>query len=193
MKRRTFDTLMSLGGLVMTIVLLIAGGLLLVGHNFADSNVTKQLAEQRIFFPDADNPQLKDPKIGPFISKYAGRQLVNGEQAEAYANHYIAVHLDAVNEGKTYSEVSALSRANPNDTVLAGQVQTLFRGETLRGLLLNAYAFWKVGQIALWAAWAAFGLAGLMGLLTILGFWHLRRVEPDEEILAPVERMRATA
>lgn len=193
MRRRTFDTLMSMGGLVLTIVLLIAGGLLLVGHNFADDNVTKQLTEQKIFFPKADNEQLKDPAIGPYIKKYAGRQLTTGEQAEAYANHYIAVHLDAVADGKTYSEVSTLSRANPDDAKLAGQVQTLFRGETLRGLLLNAYAFWKVGQIALWAAWAAFGMALVMGILTILGFRHLRRVEPDEEILAPVGRMRISA
>jgi hypothetical protein len=95
--------------------------------------------------------------------------------------------------GKTYNEVSTLARANPNDATLQGQVQTLFRGETLRGLLLNAYAFWKVGQIALIGAVAALALAVVMAILTILGFWHLRRVSPAAEFLAPVEVPRKSA
>ncbi|HEX8931157.1 MAG TPA: hypothetical protein VGA45_19770, partial [Actinomycetota bacterium] len=74
----------------------------------------------------------------------------------------------------------------------AAQVQTLFRGETLRGLLLNAYAFWKIGQIALIAAVASLVLAGVMLVLTILGFWHLRRVSPTEELLArPADPQRS--
>ncbi len=63
-------------------------------------------------------------------------------------------------------------------------MQTLFRGEILRGLLLNAYAFWKIGQIALFASIASFSLAGLMLVLTVLGFWHLRRASPTEGVLA---------
>lgn len=193
MKRRTFDTLMSAGGLVLTIVLVIAGALLYWGYSFANSNVREQLTEQKIFFPKAGSESLKDPRIEPYLTKYAGQQLVNGEQAEAYANHYIGVHLEDVNEGKTYSETSTQARANPDNAELQGKVQTLFRGETLRGLLLNAYAFWKVGQLAKLGAIAAFALAGVMALLTILGFWHLRKVTPAEEFLAPVVGARKTA
>jgi len=185
MRRRTFDTLMSTGGAVITVILLVAGALLFVGYSFANNNVKTQLAEQKISFPAKGDPQLKEAEIGPFLSKYAGQQLTTGAQAEAYANHYIAVHLKAVNNGKTYSETSAESRANPNDAALAGKVQTLFRGETLRGLLLQAYAFWKIGQIALVASIGAFVAAAMMGVLTILGFWHLRRVSPAEEVFAP--------
>ena len=191
MRRRTFDTLMTTGGAVITVVLLVAGALLFVGYSFANSNVRTQLVQQKIFMPKAGDPQLKESAIGPYISKYAGQQVVTGAQAEAYANHYIAVHLEAVNNGKTYSETSAESRANPNDAALAGKVQTLFRGETLRGLLLQAYAFWKIGQIALIASIAAFATAAAMGILTILGFVHLRRVDPVEEFLAPKVRANA--
>jgi hypothetical protein len=210
MRRRTFDTLMSAGGVVVTIVLLVAGALLMVGANFANNNVSEQLSAQKIFFPKADNEGLKDPKIGPFITKYAGQQLTTGAQAEAYANHYIAVHIAESAEGKTYAELGTVQSGlrgeiatakAANDTVkmtaLEAQLaevsstrDTVFKGETLRGMLLNAYAFGKVGQIAQIAAFAAFGLAGAMGLLSIMGFWHLRRVPVEEEILAPRVKMQ---
>lgn len=186
MRRRTFDLLLSAGGLVLTVVLLVAGSLLLVGWRFAENNVHERLAAQAIFFPPEGSEALASPEIGPYLNQYAGQQLVNGEQAVAYADHFIAVHLKGVAGGKTYSEVSVLARENPEDEELAAQVDTLFRGTTLRGMLLDAYAFWKFGQIALFAAIAAFGFAGVMAILTILGFWHLRRVSPTEELLAPV-------
>jgi hypothetical protein len=185
MRRRTFDTLMSTGGAVITVILLVAGALLFVGYNFANDNVKTQLSQQKIFFPEKGSEGLKDPKIGPYLNKYAGQQLTTGAQAEAYANHYIAVHVASTSGGKTYAEMGALVRANPTDTKLAAARETVFKGETLRGLLLQAYAFWKVGQIALVAAIAAFAAAGIMGILTILGFWHLRRVSPTEEMFAP--------
>jgi hypothetical protein len=190
MRRRTFDTLMSTAGVVITIVLLIGGALLLVGYNFANSNVHDQLAQQKIFFPTADNAGLKDPRIGPFLTKYAGQQLVTGAQAEAYANHYIAVHVADTGKGtyyagKTYAEMGALQRANPNDAALTEARNTVFKGETLRGLLLQAYAFWKIGQIALIAAVAAFAGAGVMALLSVFGFVHAHRVPVEKELLAP--------
>jgi hypothetical protein len=185
MHRRTFDILLSSVGVMLTAVLLVAGALFFWGYSFANNNVNDQLAAQKIFFPPAGNEALADPEIGPYLNKYAGQQLVNGAQAEAYANHFIAVHLKGVADGKTYSEVSTLSRENPDDQELAGQVQTLFRGETLRGLLLNAFAFWKLGQLALIGSISAFAMAIIMALLTILGFWHLRRVAPTEQILVP--------
>jgi hypothetical protein len=185
MRRRTFDILVSSTGMVLTIVLLVAGGLLYWGYSFANSNVHDQLAEQKIVFPPKGSEALAPPEVGRYLNQYAGQQLVNGAQAQAYANHFIAVHLREAAGGKTYAQVSGLALQNPNDAKLAGQVQTLFRGETLRGLLLNAYAFWKVGQIALVASIASFALAAVMLVLTILGFWHLRRVGPTEELMAP--------
>ena len=190
MRRRTFDLLMSTGGLVLTIALIVAGSLAFVGYSFANNNVHKQLVQQKIFFPPK-GPATASPEIGPYVNKYAGQQLVNGAQAEAYANHFIAVHLSDVAGGKTYSEVSTLARANPTNAALQGQVQTLFRGETLRGLLLQAYAFWKIGQIALIGATAAWAMAVVMALLTVMGFWHIRKVAPDAEVLAP--RVKANA
>ena len=191
MRRRTFDSLMTAGGAVTTIVLLVAGALLFVGYNFADSNVRDQLSQQQITMPAG--PAIADPAIKPYLTKYAGQRMTNGAQAEAYANHFIAVHLTKVAGGKTYSQVSGLALQNPTDTALQGQVQTLFRGETLRGLLLNAYAFWKVGQIALIAGVVAFAAAGILALLTIVGFWHLRKVSPVEEFLAPKKEVSRVA
>jgi hypothetical protein len=186
MKRRTFDSLLSWAGVAITVMLVLSGAALLIAHNFATSNVSKNLTAQKIFFPPAGDESLASPDIGPYLNQYAGQQLTTGAQAEAYANHYIAVHLKDVAGGKTYSEVSNLSRANPDDAELAAAVQTLFRGETLRGLLLNAYAFGVFGTIALWAALGAFAGAAIMGLLTVLGFVHSRRVSPEVEVGKPL-------
>ncbi|MBO0868142.1 MAG: hypothetical protein J2P15_06215, partial [Micromonosporaceae bacterium] len=101
------------------------------------------------------------------------------------ADHFIKVHLSEVADGKTYAQVSSEAQANPSDTKLQGEVNTLFKGETLRSMLLNAYAFWKIGQIALYSAIIAFVLGGLMLVLTIFGFVHLRRVDPAVELLSP--------
>src|SRR5271165_5988641 len=135
MRRKVFDTLLTTGGLVVTAVLLVAGGLLMWGHNFANSNVHQQLAEQQIVFPAKGSPALAPAAIGPYLNKYAGQQLLSGPQAKAYADHFIAVHLSEVAGGKTYSQVSTAALANPNDATLKGQEATLFQGTTLRGLL----------------------------------------------------------
>jgi hypothetical protein len=205
MRRRTFDALVSTGGLVVAILLTIGGGLLLWGHNFADDNVKAQLVQQKIDFPDkAGIAAQKNAEITKYVTPYAGQQVTNGKQAQVFADHYIKVHMDGIADGQTYSEVSgqyiALQASNPDDPkleALAGQRQSLFMGETLRGMLLNAYAFWKLGQIALIAAWAAFIGAGLLFLLSALGFMHSRRVSPEAEVLpklgahtpAPVEQI----
>ena len=183
MRRKTFDALLTSAGLVLAIVLVAAGGMLLWAHNFVDNQVHTQLAAQKIYFPKAGSESLEDPAVKPYLSQYAGQQLVTGAQAEAYANHFIAVHINKMAGGKTYSELSTLAQANPNDTKLAGQVQTVFRGETLRGLLLNAYAFGKMGEIALIAAITAFAAAGLLLVLSGLGYLHLRRVPAEAEVM----------
>lgn len=184
MPRRTLDIILTAIGAVLTLALLVAGGLLTWGYHFADNNVHDQLAAQQIYFPAKGSEALASPEIGPYLNKYAGQQLVDGAQAEAYADHFIAVHLKEIAGGKTYAQVSTAAQANPTDTALQGQVQTLFRGETLRGMLLNAYAFWKLGQIALYAAISSFIAALLLLVLTLLGARHLRRVAPDQVAFA---------
>jgi hypothetical protein len=187
MPRKTFDLILSSVGLMLTIVLFVAGGLAYWGYSFATAEVKNQLAAQHITFPEAGSEGLTGLPAADqaVIVKYAGQQLTTGQQARAFADNYIAAHLQGVADGKTYSEVSALSRANPDDAELAAQVQTLFRGETLRGLLLESYGFWKLGQLALIGAIVAFVLGGIMLILTIIGFVHLRRVSPSETVLMP--------
>ncbi len=195
MRRKTFDMLLSAGGAVLVAVLLAAGALGLWGHSFANSNVHNQLSQQQITFPPA--AAFAHAKVGteitpsmiPSVSQYAGQQLTTGQQAEAYADDFIAVHLQEIGGGLTYAQLSAkalaLPKGSPAYTAAEAKVQTVFQGTTLRGLLLEAYAFWTFGQIALVAAIVSFVLAGIMLILTLLGVVHLRRVPADAEFPAP--------
>ncbi|HEX7537266.1 MAG TPA: hypothetical protein VF391_09705 [Dermatophilaceae bacterium] len=181
MRRKTFDALLTAGGLVLAAVLLASGCLLWWAHSFVSDQVHTQLSQQQIFFPPKGEATAS-PEVGPFINQYAGQQLLNGQQAEAFANHYIAVHLKESGGGLTYAQLSTKARANPDDAKLKGQVDTAFKGETLRGLLLNAYAFDTMGRIAGIAAIGAFIGAAVMLILSLLGFSHLRRVSPEAEL-----------
>jgi hypothetical protein len=182
MRRRVFDLLASGIGALLVVVLTVAGGLLLWGNNFASNSVHDQLAKQQIFFPPKGSPALT-PEIAPYLSKYAGQQVLTGPQAEAYADHFIAVHLSEMPYGGVYSKISAAAIADPKNTQLADLKTTSFQGTTLRGLLLEAYAFGTFATIALWAAIASFIGAFLMAILTGLGLWHARRTSPRAEIL----------
>jgi hypothetical protein len=182
MRRKTFDTLVSGVGLLMAAVLIAAGALLTWGYSFIDSQVHDQLASQKIFFPASDSKSVQGDQFAA-MRVYGGQQLTTGAQAETYANDFIAVHLSEVAGGKTYSQVSALAQADPTNPVLQAQVNTLFKGNTLRGLLLNGYAFWKMGQLALIAAFVSFGAAIAILILSLLGLRHARRISPEVEIL----------
>jgi hypothetical protein len=181
MSRKVFDVLTSTGGVVAVVVLLVAGGLLTWGHGFVNSNVHNQLAEQQIQFPSkaafahAKAGTEITPSMIPSVSRYAGQQLLTGEQAKVYADDFIAVHLSEMPYGGVYSKVSAAAMANPKNAKLVALKQTSFQGTTLRGLLLEAYAFSKIGQVMLWGAIASFILAAVMAVLVGLGFWHARR------------------
>lgn len=178
MKRSTLDRLISWVGLTLTAVLIVAASLLTWAHNFVSNEVKTQLSAQQIFFPPQGSPATAGAEFAP-MRQYAGQQLTTGAQAEVYADHFIAVHLSEVAGGKTYAQLSADANAHPTDLKLAGQVATMFKGETLRGLLLNAYAFGTMATIAGFAAIAAFIGALVMLLLSGLGFHHSRRVPPE--------------
>jgi hypothetical protein len=192
MERKTFDAILTSVGAVLTLFLLVAGVLGLWAYSFTNTNVHNQLAEQQIVFPSqaafaAAKPGTEiTPGMLPYLQKYAGQPLTTGAQAEAYADHFIAVHLQEIGGGLTYAQLSAKAMAQPKGsaayTADEAVVQTVFQGTTLRGLLLEAYAFWKMGQIALWAAIACFVAAAVMLVLTILGFVHLRRVPAEARI-----------
>lgn len=198
MKRRTIDRIVSWLGLGLSAFSFVTAGLLNWGYSFANDSVSEQLAAQKINFPAADSESLKSlaDEDRQSIEPFAGLALTTGKQAKAYADHYIGAHVKGIAGGKTYSEISgealaasAQSRANPDDSELAaeaatlmGQRQSLFMGETLKGLLGYAYAFWQLGQIAMYAMWAALAGAILMFILSMLGFMHLRRT-PEDVIL----------
>ncbi len=184
MRRMTFDTIASAVGLLLAVLLLVAGGLLFWAYNFVNNQVEQQLTEQQITFPPASSVTLKalPPYDAAAMSVYAGQLMTTGAQAKTYADHFIAVHLKEIGGGKTYSELSAESLAHPANAVLKVQADTVFKGTALRGLLLNAYAFWQMGQIALIASVVSFAAGVIMLILAGLGFWHRRRTPADAEL-----------
>jgi hypothetical protein len=191
MSRKVFDILASSFGVVVVVVLVIAGALLTWGHSFVNSNVHNQLAQQQIYFPP--KAAFEHPKAGteitpsmiPSVSQYAGKQLLTGQQAKVWADDFMAVHLSEMPYGGVYSKVSAAALKAPKNTQLQTLVQTVFRGTTLRGLLLQAYAWSEIATIMLWGAIASFIAAALMAVLVGLGFWHARQTPEEAQVLTP--------
>jgi hypothetical protein len=181
--------LTAIAGFVLAAILLAAGGLLLWGSTYTHNMVHNQLAAQKIYFPP--KAAFAHPKAGseitpsmiPSVSQYAGQQLVTGQQAQSYADNFIAVHITNMTGGKTYAQLSAAALAQPNNTKLAGEVATVFKGETLRALLLNAFGWWKVSQITYIAALTAFGLGGLTLLASLFGLTAGRKDEITHEAI----------
>ena len=197
MRRKSFDALVSFGGLLIVVVLLAAGALLFWGYSYANNSVSSQLSAQKISFPTkAELATAKSPAPGgfseitpgmlPYLAKYAGQELTTGAQAQTYANQFIAVHLQEMTGGQTYSQVSAAAQAatpgSAKATALNNEVATVFKGTTLRSMLLNAYGWWQMGQIALISSIIAFIFAGITLVLAGLGLRHFRKVPVDEEI-----------
>ena len=183
--RATFDKLVSWAGLLLAVVLLVAGGLLTWASMYIGNEVHDQFAAQNITMPTtetglADLPAADRAALEP----YAGQELTTGPQAKAYADHYIKVHMNEASGGKTYSEVSGQyiqQCSDPEQAAtktcqdLGGLRQTLFMGNTLRGLLLYGAAFATIGTIAGYAAIAAYVAGVLLLVLVGFGFWHSRR------------------
>jgi hypothetical protein len=192
-RRRTVDTVLIAAGALVALVLIVAGALLTWGSNFADDYVSDELTSQNIFFPDAAS--LEDEGRGDLV-QFADQQVTTGVEAEAYAS-YIGGHLDETAGGATYADLggpqrearAALEEAQASgadeETIaeleataaeLTSQRDSLFRGETLRGLLLSTFAWSTIGRIAGIAAIAAFVAAGAMIVLVILGIVHRRKM-----------------
>jgi len=189
MKRRTFDKLVSYVGLGLAALLFIFAGLLNFGASFANDSVKSQLDNQNISFPvEAGLPsETKNDLL-----KWAGMKVTTGEMARGYSDLYIWEHMKGASKAgigreSTYSEVSGMylgaakgGKASPEEIGKLGELrQTLFMGNTLRGLLLEAYAFGTLGNIAAIAALASLAGGILLLLLSIAGIVHIRRT-PEE-------------
>jgi len=183
--------LAAIAGFALSAILFVAGGLLLWGSTYTHNMVHNQLAAQQIYFPPKAafaHPQAGGeitPSMIPSVSQYAGQQLVTGQQAQSYADNFIAVHIANMTGGKTYSQLSAQAMAHPTDTKLAAQVNTVFKGETLRAILLNAFGWWKVSQITFISSLVLFGLGALSVGAGIYGFARIRRERPEATVFGP--------
>jgi hypothetical protein len=148
--------------MVAALGIVIVGIIAVVGGSYDKKVVHDQLVPQKIFFPAAGSPALL-----PGVKQYAGQQLTTGSQAKAYANNFINVHLSEIAGGQTYAQVSTAALAAPTNAKLAEEKATLFQGETLRGLLLNAWGWSLVGTIAALAGWILIALGAILFLLPL--------------------------
>ena len=193
MKRRTLDKIISIVSLGFAALLFLFAGLLNWGATFATTAVGDQLIAQKITRSGSNGDPAASKEVIDFFEANADKIMTTGKQAQMYADHYIAFHMSAM---PTYAEASNMNRAaagllaaDPTNMTLkadaekkAGLVETVFRGNSLRGMLLNAYAFWQLGQIASISALAALAGALLMLLLSIAGLIHIRRTSEDATI-----------
>jgi len=210
MKRRTLDILFSTGGAVLAGLLLIVGIVMTSNANFAKNYVADQLGNQHITFKTAAT-LTDEEKKAPCLVQYAGQKLTTGKQAECYANSFIGLHLQSIADGKTYADlgadqtnlqnqVTAAQKSNdPNLadlqkqlTALTAQRNTLFTGETLKGLLLTSYGFSVFGEKAAQAALVAYLAAALLLLLAIAGFVHALVTPKNRAFAAPEREKVAT-
>jgi hypothetical protein len=193
LKRRTIDSILIAFGAVATVAFLVAGALLLWGSNFAADYVDDELTSQNITFPPAE---ALEEEGRTDLLEFAGQDVNTGEEAEAYAS-FINGHLEGIADGATYADLgtpereanaaveaavadgadeATIAELEGEAAAVSGQRNSLFKGETLRGLLLTAYAWATVGQIAGYAAFAAFAAGILMAVLVVLGIRHHHKV-----------------
>jgi len=209
MKRRTLDILFSTGGVALAGLLLVLGLVMTSNANFAQGYVKDQLSQQHITFTAA-NKLSDEEKQSACVVKYAGQALTTGKQAECYANDYIGLHLKSTAGGQTYADIgvpqsaaraqiAALPVGDPTIpglqaklTALTAQRESLFKGETLRGLLLTSYGFSVFGVKGGQVATVAYGASALLVLLSLAGFAHALRTSKREVFAAPDRPIAAT-
>jgi hypothetical protein len=165
------------------------------GSTFAKDYVSDELEAQNITFPPSE-ALIEEGRED--LADYGGEVVDTGKEAEQYAS-YIAGHIDNIGGGLSYAELGGPQReaqAAVQDAIAAGagqdeidelqatadqltsQRETVFRGEILRGTLLNTYAWWTIGLIAGIAAWVAWAAALICLVLVIAGIVHMRRAAP---------------
>ena len=202
MKRRTLDMIFSAGGVAVAILLVLLGFVFKTNADFADSYVHDQLAEQKISFTAAEFLSDEE-KTSSCLIENAGTALDSGKKAECYANDYIGMHLKGIGGGETYATIGAIqtkaktaladaTAANASNVVelkadldkITGQRETMFKGETLRGLLLTSYGFSIFGEKAALAGMLSFLGAIVMLLASVAGFIHAFSTPKDKVALA---------
>jgi len=203
MKRRTLDLLFSAGAIAMAGLLVVLGLVMTSNANFAQGYVRDQLTQQHITFTPAAALSEEEAQSDCLV-RNAGLPLTTGAQAECYANEYIGLHLQSTADGQTYADLGTVQRGlrddvaaatDTNDPDLAdlqtqlddvtAQRETLFKGETLRGLLLTSFGFSVFGDKGDQVATVAFSAAALLALLSIAGFIHAGRTSKDEAFAPP--------
>jgi hypothetical protein len=202
MKRRTLDFLFSAGGIALAALLLVLGLVMTSNANFAKRYVKSQLSQQNITFKTASTLTPEEQQSACLV-KFAGQPLTTGKQAECYANDFIGLHVKSVANGQTYADLGApqtalatqvKSATATNDPALpdlqkqlaavTAQRETLFKGETLRGLLLTSFGFSVFGVKGGQVATVAYIVAGLLALLSLAGLFHALRTSKDEAFAA---------
>jgi hypothetical protein len=210
MKRRTLDVLFSAGGIALAGLLLVLALVMTSNANFSKNYVKDQLSQQHITFKTAATLTAEE-KQSPCLVKYAGQPLTTGKQAECYANDFIGLHVKAAANGQTYADLGAPQSAltakvaaaqTANDpalpslqkqlTTITAQRETVFKGETLRGLLLTSFGFSVFGVKGGQVATVAYIVAGLLALLSLAGFVHAFKTSEEEAFAAPERRQRPT-
>jgi hypothetical protein len=192
----------SAGGVAVAILLVALGFVFKTNADFADGYVHDQLADQLINFTPVENLSDEEKAV-PCLVEYAGTTLDSGKKAECYANEYIGLHLKNIGGGETYATIGAIqskaktaladaTAANASNVVelkadldkITGQRETMFKGETLRGLLLTSYGFSIFGEKAALAAMLSFLGALVMLLASVAGFIHAFSTPKDKVALA---------
>ncbi|WP_432843493.1 hypothetical protein [Dactylosporangium sp. CA-092794] len=205
MKRKTLDIIVGAGLVILAGLLLVAGLVLTSNANFAKNYVKDQLSQQQISFKTADT-LTPEEKESACLVKYAGQQLTTGKQAECYANEFIGLHLKSIGGGKTYAQlgdvqtelktkIAAAQKANPDDPAIADlqkqltasntDRETVFKGESLRGMLLTSYGFSEFGTKAEQASLVAYLAAGLLFILGAAGLLHAARTPNSKGFAVP--------
>ena len=203
MKRRTLDLLFSIGGVGLAALLLIIGVVMSSNAEFSKKYVTDQLKDQKITFKAADK-LTDEEKQAPCLVEYAGQELTTGKQAECYANEFIGLHVKASGKGRTYAEIgddqtvvrAQIAAAQQSGAANVADLQkqladltstreTVFKGETLRGVLLTSYGFSELGNKAEQAATVIYLGVILLTLLSIAGFVHALVTPRSKAFAAP--------
>lgn len=174
---------------LQAILVLVLGGasLFLINEgNFVNQTIHDQLAAQQIFFPGKDTivaGGALDPAEFPAeIRAQAGNQVLTGEQARIYGTDFIGLHMKNIAGGKTYSQIDTKSGTAADIAKAQAQKTSLFQGETLKNMLLNA---WGWSMLATYTIWGGYAL--MVAALVVLGalVYELFFSKVEEEVKYP--------